>query len=118
MFARVATIFTFLFLILPALAAASAVPRTNSPPPVDQCNTGSIQCCNSVQSSDSSVVSLLAGLLGIVLGPITGQVGVTCSPITVIGAGGNSCSAQPVCCTGNSFSGLLVLGCSPINLNL
>ncbi|KAF5362464.1 hypothetical protein D9756_002080 [Leucocoprinus leucothites] len=117
MFARVATVFTFLFFVLPLLAAATAVPRTDTPP-VSQCNTGSIQCCNSVQSSSSSLVGLLAGLLGIVLGPVEALVGVNCSPISVIGVGGNSCTAQPVCCTGNSFSGLLVLGCSPININL
>ncbi|KAJ3565974.1 hypothetical protein NP233_g7292 [Leucocoprinus birnbaumii] len=118
MFARVATVFTFLFFVLPILAAATAVPRTDTPPAGGQCNTGTIQCCNQVQSSSSSLVGLLAGLLGIVLGPVEALVGVNCSPITVIGAGGNSCSAQPVCCTGNSFSGLLVLGCSPININL
>ncbi|KDR81005.1 hypothetical protein GALMADRAFT_136068 [Galerina marginata CBS 339.88] len=113
MFARASSVFV---LALPVLVAANAIPRTDGPS--NQCNTGSIQCCNSVQSSSSSVVTLLAGLLGVVLGSVTGQVGVNCSPITVIGGAGNSCSAQPVCCTGNSFSGLLVLGCSPININL
>ncbi|KAF8991434.1 fungal hydrophobin-domain-containing protein [Cyathus striatus] len=99
---------------LPLLAAASAIPRDGS----SQCNTGSIQCCNSVQEASNPVVGLLAGLLGLVLGPITGQVGLTCSPLSVIGIGGNSCTAQPVCCTGNSFNGLIVLGCTPININL
>ncbi|RDB29813.1 Hydrophobin-3 [Hypsizygus marmoreus] len=113
MFARVSTFFLFFFFAL--CASATVVPRTD---PASQCNTGSLQCCNDVQASSNPVVALLAGLLGIVLGPITAQVGLTCSPITVIGAGGTSCSAQPVCCTGNSFSGLLVLGCTPVNLNL
>ncbi|KAL0948209.1 hypothetical protein HGRIS_010816 [Hohenbuehelia grisea] len=113
MFSRVAPASV---LALPILAAAMAVvPRTE---PASQCNTGSLQCCNSVQSSKSSVVGLLAGLLGIVLGPLDVLVGVTCSPISVIGVGGNSCTAQPVCCTGNSFKGLLVLGCTPVNINL
>ncbi|KAF8980551.1 hydrophobin-263 [Cyathus striatus] len=98
---------------LPLLAAASAIPRQGP-----QCNTGTVQCCNSVQQASNPLVGLLAGLLGIVLGPITGQVGLTCSPLSVIGIGGNSCTAQPVCCTGNSFSGLIVLGCTPININL
>ncbi|KAF8068980.1 hydrophobin-3 [Lyophyllum atratum] len=113
MFARVSTFFLFFFFALCA-SAATILPR-------DQCNTGTIQCCNSVQSASNPVVGLLAGLLGVVLGPITGLVGLTCNPITVIGGGGNSCSAQPVCCTGNNFprqSGLLVLGCTPININL
>ncbi|KAF8068979.1 hydrophobin [Lyophyllum atratum] len=114
MFARVSTFFLFFFVAL--CASATVLPRTDTP--VNQCNTGTIQCCNSVQSASDPLVGLLAGLLGIVLGPVTGLVGVTCTPITVIGGGGNSCSAQPVCCTGNSFSGLLVLGCSPININL
>ncbi|KAL0948211.1 hypothetical protein HGRIS_010817 [Hohenbuehelia grisea] len=110
MYARTATL-----LALPLLAAATAIPRTE---PAGQCNTGSIQCCNSTKKASDPVVGILAGLLGIVLGPITGQVGLTCTPLSVIGLGGNSCTAQPVCCTGNSFNGLIVLGCSPINLNL
>ncbi|TFK32034.1 fungal hydrophobin [Crucibulum laeve] len=112
MFARVSTLFLFMFVALPLLATATAIPRA------DTCSTGTVQCCNSVQSANSGAVSLLAGLLGIVLGPITGQVGLTCSPLSVIGIGSNSCNAQTVCCTGNSFSGLIVLGCTPINLNL
>ncbi|KAG6873193.1 hypothetical protein C0995_001803 [Termitomyces sp. Mi166 len=117
MFARVSSV-----LALALCASASVVPRTG----VDQCNTGSLQCCNSVQDANSSAVSLLTGLLGIVLGPVTGQVGceanqtppVTCDPISVIGASGDSCSSQPVCCTGNNFNGLIVVGCTPVNLNL
>ncbi|KAF8959639.1 hydrophobin-263 [Flammula alnicola] len=110
MFARASSLFV---LALPVLAAASVLPRQSN-----QCNTGSIQCCNSTQSATSSIVSILAGLLGISAGSITGLVGVTCSPITVIGASGTSCSQQPVCCTNNSFNGLIALGCTPINLNL
>ncbi|KAJ7730840.1 hypothetical protein DFH07DRAFT_848101 [Mycena maculata] len=31
---------------------------------------------------------------------------VTCSPITVIGTGGTSCSQQLVCCTNNSYASI------------
>ncbi|KAF9558360.1 fungal hydrophobin [Agrocybe pediades] len=113
MFARASTA---VVLGLPLLAVANAIPRTDSPS--NQCNTGSIQCCNSVQSASSSSVAGLLGLLGVVVGSVTGLVGVTCSPISVIGIAGNSCSAQPVCCTNNSFNGIIALGCTPINLNL
>ncbi|KAF9534668.1 hydrophobin-319 [Crepidotus variabilis] len=89
-----------------------------SAPPASQCNTGQVQCCNSVQDANSGAVTTLAGLLGIVLGPVTGQVGLTCNPISVLGIGGNSCSAQPVCCSGNNFNGLIVVGCTPVNINL
>ncbi|KAF9528995.1 fungal hydrophobin-domain-containing protein [Crepidotus variabilis] len=116
---KFAPVSTFV-LALPLLVAASAVPRTNGggSGPSNQCNTGSLQCCNSVQAANSSSITGILGLLGVAVGSITGLVGVTCSPLSVIGIGGNSCTAQPVCCTGNNFSGLIVLGCSPINLNL
>ncbi|KAH9479146.1 Fruiting body protein SC1 [Psilocybe cubensis] len=117
MFARTSA----LVLALPLLAAASAVPRTDGPS--NQCNTGPVQCCNSLLSSTSSTSNSLLGLLGIVLGDITGLLGrstlpVNCSPLSVVGIGGNSCSTQPVCCTNNQFNGLINLGCSPININL
>ncbi|KAF9478132.1 fungal hydrophobin, partial [Pholiota conissans] len=82
------------------------------------CNTGSIQCCSSVQSSSVTGLSELAGLLGIALPDLTALVGLTCSPLNVLGIGGTSCSAQPACCTGNTFGGLITLGCTPLNLNL
>ena len=39
---------------------------------------------------DSEPVTLLTSLFGLVLGPITGGVGVQCSPLSVIGVGGGS----------------------------
>ncbi|KAH8822417.1 hypothetical protein DL96DRAFT_1560024 [Flagelloscypha sp. PMI_526] len=45
-------------------------------------------------------------------------VGLTCSPINIIGIGSNSCSSQPVCCSDNNFNGVIAIGCSPININL
>ncbi|THG96686.1 hypothetical protein EW026_g5190 [Hermanssonia centrifuga] len=95
-------------------ATAPAVTETT----VSQCNTGSIQCCNQVVEADSAEgAKLLSGLLGIILGPITGLLGVDCSPISVVGiASGNACSASPVCCENNSVGGLINIGCVPITL--
>ncbi|GLB38125.1 putative hydrophobins [Lyophyllum shimeji] len=104
MFARLSAA---VLLALPLLAAAGG-----------QCNTGEMQCCNSVQNADTPSVAALLGVLGVAAQGVTGQVGVTCSPISVIGGGGNSCTAQPVCCSNNSFNGIVALGCTPINLNL
>ncbi|KIJ67294.1 hypothetical protein HYDPIDRAFT_25762 [Hydnomerulius pinastri MD-312] len=112
MFSRLSTIATAAFAVL--AVATPHVARQSS-----ECDTGSLQCCNSVQAADSSAVTTLLGLLGIVVGDLTGQVGLGCSPITVVGTGsGATCTQEPVCCTGNSYSGLINLGCSPINLNL
>ncbi|KAF9220574.1 fungal hydrophobin [Gyrodon lividus] len=112
MFSRLSAIVAASFAVL--AVATPHVSRSDS-----QCNTGSLQCCDSLQDADSGVVTALAGLLGIVLGDLTGQVGVTCTPITVIGTGsGATCTQQPVCCTGNNYNGVLVLGCSPVNVAL
>lgn len=55
--------------------------------PISQCNTGDAQCCNSVtKASDPSTAALL-GLLGIVVQGVDVLVGLTCTPITVIGVG-------------------------------
>lgn len=84
----------------------------------NECNDGTIQCCNSVQDINSPAVQSLTGLLGLTINDTKGKVGLTCNPISVIGIGGNSCSAQPVCCKGDNFNGLIVLDCNPINLNI
>ncbi|TFK43805.1 fungal hydrophobin-domain-containing protein, partial [Crucibulum laeve] len=74
-----------------------------TPTPRDVCSTGTVQCCNSVQAASSTGVAALLGLLGIVVQDVTALVGVNCTPISVIGIGGNSCTAQTVCCKDNSF---------------
>jgi hypothetical protein len=54
-----------------------------------QCSTGPQQCCNSVQDSSVPQVAQLLGSLGLQLGAGI-PIGVTCSPVTVIGAAGGS----------------------------
>ncbi|TFK35353.1 fungal hydrophobin-domain-containing protein [Crucibulum laeve] len=122
MFARTSSMIAFAALALPILATATAVPRweTPAPTPASQCTTGDVQCCDSTQDSQNLSTSLdsLLGLLGVVVGDLTALVGVTCSPITAIGVGGTSCSSQAVCCSNNSFKGVVALGCTPVNLSL
>ncbi|KAI0777699.1 fungal hydrophobin-domain-containing protein [Trametes elegans] len=102
MFARVAAVASVL--ALPILAAAEG-----------SCSTGPIQCCNSVDSASSNVVSAILGVLGLILDPDV-QVGTQCSPISVIGAGVGACSATPVCCENNNVGGLISIGCVPVIL--
>ncbi|KJA29738.1 hypothetical protein HYPSUDRAFT_31724 [Hypholoma sublateritium FD-334 SS-4] len=106
-------------LALATLAAATPARRSSpSSSPSNQCNTGSLQCCSSVQQADSPAAATELGLLGVVVQDVTALVGLTCTPVTIIGVSGTSCSAQPVCCTDNSFNGVIALGCTPININL
>ncbi len=130
-------------LALTALAVATPAPaekRWGSPPPTTvtvtapgptktvsagDCNTGPIQCCQSVEQvspslpaiafswlfmnacmfqGNSKAATAALGLIDVVLSDVTALVGLTCSPISVIGVGsGDSCSASPVCCENNSF---------------
>ncbi|KAF9489916.1 fruit body specific hydrophobin [Pleurotus eryngii] len=96
---------------------AVASPITNTESPVNQCNTGPIECCKTVQSASEAAHSGVLGVLDLFAG-IQGLVASNCSPLEVVGVSGTSCSSQAVCCTGTSFNGLANVGCSPINLNL
>ncbi|RXW22352.1 hypothetical protein EST38_g3478 [Candolleomyces aberdarensis] len=100
--------------ILATLAAvASATPTRRA-----ECSTGPIQCCNSVQPAGAPDAAKLLGLLGVVVQDVNIPIGLTCSPISVIGLPGNSCNAQTVCCENNSFNGVVAIGCTPININV
>ena len=66
---------------------ALAVPTARG---AGQCNTGPVQCCNQItDSSDPEVVGLL-NQVGLILDDVIVSVGLECSPITGIGAGGGS----------------------------
>ncbi|EDQ99813.1 type 1 hydrophobin [Laccaria bicolor S238N-H82] len=98
-----------------ALAAVAAPTSTGG----SSCNAsgGTLQCCNSTESASniSGSISGLLGILGVNPATLTGLIGLQCG-ISVVG--GTSCSSQPVCCSGNNFNGLVVLGCSPVNVGL
>ncbi|TFK87824.1 fungal hydrophobin [Polyporus arcularius HHB13444] len=94
----------------------STAPGSKSTEPASSCSTGPIQCCNSVQKASDPGLSGILGLLGIVVQDLTTDVGLTCSPITVIGAGEGECSANAVCCQDNSHGSLISIGCVPVIL--
>ena len=100
-----------------------------TPTPQDsngQCNTGQLVCCDNTQNTSPDPKSFLGSVLSLLdlsLGSADLPIGQTCSPISVsaeltimggllltsygiqvIGAGGSSCTTQPVCCENNNFS--------------
>ncbi|KAI0787398.1 fungal hydrophobin-domain-containing protein [Fomes fomentarius] len=97
---------------LPTAVEQAKRSKPSGSPPPSSCTTGPVQCCNQIEKSNSSVVSVILGLLGIVLGPDV-DVGLGCSPLSVIGIGSGSCSAHTVCCENNSHGGLISIGCIP-----
>ncbi|KAI0255281.1 hypothetical protein BJV78DRAFT_1178863 [Lactifluus subvellereus] len=115
--------------LVAVLAAASSVaasvtpvargndypPPNLAPVPASQCNTQSLQCCNTFTSTSNPLTGLLSGLLG--LGALLdASLGVGLSCLSIIG--GTQCNNSPVCCTNVSQNGLINLGCSPVNINL
>ncbi|KAG1762816.1 fungal hydrophobin [Suillus occidentalis] len=111
MFVRILSITSLAVL---ALATPLALRASNG-----QCDTGNIQCCQSTQPVDAyNNNATMYGEIPILI-DILGDVGLGCSPISVIGTGnGANCLQQPVCCSNESYSGLINIGCTPINLSL
>ncbi|KAF8350492.1 hydrophobin-251 [Amanita rubescens] len=107
MFARIFTLLSALAIAAPVVSAVPTFGNGNS------CSTGTIQCCQSIQSAHSHEVAELIGSVGGSLNGITGTVGINC---VHIGAVTNSCTAQTACCTGGRTIGLVAVGCSPISL--
>lgn len=75
-------------LILP-LGARHPKPSNQPGGSHGNCNVEKVRCCNSVTHANDKAASTLASLLGIVLDPDV-AVGLTCSPLSVVGIGGNS----------------------------
>ncbi|KAI3608906.1 hydrophobin [Moniliophthora roreri] len=104
---------------LAALATlAAATPTRRGGQPASSCSTGPIECCNTVTNAGDPAAAGILSLIGVVVQDLNVVVGLTCSPVTVIGAGGSGCSANPVCCSDNSHGGLISIGCVPVDLNL
>ncbi|KAK6997331.1 hydrophobin 2 [Favolaschia claudopus] len=92
------------------ITLAAAIPNS-PPPPVTP--PSSPQCCNSVVSSTSAAASGVAALLGLDLTGLNVPVGLSCSPITVVG---NNCGSTTVTCDApeQEWGGLIAINCLPI----
>ncbi|KAJ7628036.1 fungal hydrophobin [Mycena polygramma] len=94
------------------ICLAAAIPNGTPLPPVTP--PDSAQCCSSVQSSSSSAaVTDVAKLLGLDLSGLDVPIGLSCSPITVIG---DSCGGTTVTCDApeKEWGGLIAINCLPI----
>ncbi|KAJ7908513.1 POH2 hydrophobin [Mycena leptocephala] len=106
MFSKLSVVVTSVLITL-AAAIPNATPTVTPPT--------SPQCCSSVVSSSSSAASVLAALLGLDLTGLNVPIGLSCSPITVIG---NNCGGTTVVCDSpnKEFGGLIAINCLPITL--
>ena len=72
----------------PTSTTTVTITSTSPAPPSQSCSTGSVQCCQSLLPANDSAVSQLLGLLGIIIDDVTALVGITCSPINIVGITG------------------------------
>ncbi|KAJ7501512.1 hydrophobin [Mycena galericulata] len=106
MFSKLSIVATSVLITL-----AAATPWTTPPvtPPTSD------QCCDSVVSPSSSAASAVAATLGLSLTGLDVPVGLSCSPITVIG---DDCAGTTVTCDAPEveWGGLIAINCIPITL--
>ncbi|CAO3615408.1 unnamed protein product [Cunninghamella blakesleeana] len=86
-----------------------------------QCNVAPNACCNQLQGYnqlDADLSSYVTNFFGgNVEKVLHGQFGIGCTAVGVMGAGGNQCNSQPVCCQNVDHDSLFGLNCSPFNVN-
>ncbi|KAJ7813666.1 fungal hydrophobin [Mycena olivaceomarginata] len=106
MFSKLSVVVTSVLIIL-----AAAIPNGTPPPPVT--TPDSPQCCASVVPASSAAASAAAALVGLDLTGLLVDVGLSCSPITVIG---NNCGNTTVTCDApeEEWGGLIAINCIPI----
>ncbi|KAJ7659029.1 fungal hydrophobin [Mycena polygramma] len=92
------------------ITLAAAIPTTIPVTPPT-----SAQCCASVVDSSSTAAGAVLAQLGIDLGNIDVPVGLSCSPITVVG---NNCGGVTTTCDAPEieWAGLIAINCIPVTL--
>ncbi|KAJ7469638.1 hydrophobin 2 [Mycena latifolia] len=103
--------FSKLSVVVTSVLITLAAARPWDTPPVTPPTSN--QCCDSVQSSSSSAAGVVAALLGLDLSGLDVPVGLSCSPITVIG---DNCGSTSVTCDtpDEAWGGLIAINCIPI----
>ncbi|KAJ7631556.1 hydrophobin [Mycena polygramma] len=93
------------------ISLAAAMPNGVPPPPVTP--PTSAQCCSSVVPPTSSAASAVAAIVGLDLSGIDVPVGLSCTPITVVG---DNCGGTSVTCDApeDEWAGLIAINCIPI----
>ncbi|KAJ2925728.1 hypothetical protein H1R20_g11368, partial [Candolleomyces eurysporus] len=93
-----------------------------SPEPVDNCNKGTTQCCDTIHMRDDTLIGHLlneiGGIVDDTLEDLNGLIGYKCNPMDLFGITQGECTNKPVCCTGMKLNGLVAIGCNPIKISL
>jgi len=84
-----------------------------------ECSTGTMNCCESVHEPHGKGGEFLLEKSAGTIQTQEGSIGFVCNPMTGIGAStAANCVSQVVCCIGNTFNGVVTVGCSPASVQL
>ncbi|EKM53921.1 uncharacterized protein PHACADRAFT_97588 [Phanerochaete carnosa HHB-10118-sp] len=108
MFSRLA-VFSTLSLALLAAATPANVARWSS-------ESSTNACCTSTEPANSAAGEALLSSIGVTLSDLNVLLGLTCSPISLVGVGsGSECSGSTVSCSDGVVNGVGI-GCVPITI--
>ena len=79
--------FAKLFTITSLAILAAATPTPGGGSGSGSCSTGPIQCCNTVEKASDPAAAGILSSIGVVVQDVNALVGLTCSPVTVVGVG-------------------------------
>ncbi|KAH9940192.1 uncharacterized protein BXZ73DRAFT_36058, partial [Epithele typhae] len=51
------------------------------------CSTGTLQCCDTIENASDPAAAVILKSIGVVVQDVDALVGLTCSPITIVGVG-------------------------------
>ncbi|KLO13693.1 fungal hydrophobin [Schizopora paradoxa] len=74
-------------------------------------------CCTSTTTAGNSAFAGLFQSLGIDISNVNVPIGLGCSPITVVGVSGTSCTNDPVSCDQIFTPSLVGLNCVPVDVS-
>ncbi|KAJ9396391.1 fungal hydrophobin [Paecilomyces variotii] len=102
--------------------SATALPANHILSARDGCDANAqAHCCETIANTDDTNVASTLSKIGVSPEEAKGPVGLTCTPITTLGEVvdlGTRCNSNAVCCSNNTYNGLINFGCIPINLNI
>ncbi|KLO13694.1 fungal hydrophobin [Schizopora paradoxa] len=103
--------FSKLFVAASLAILAVATPMPNGEPTANA-------CCTSTTTAGNSAFASLFKSIGIDVSDVNVPIGLGCSPITVVGVSGTSCTNDPVSCDQIFSPSLVGLNCVPADVSL
>lgn len=86
-------------------AATSAFASTNA-------------CCDSTTTAGATGIASLLASIGVPVQGANVPIGLGCSPLTIVGVSGTSCTNDPVTCDQVESTSLVGINCTPLDASL